>query len=310
MMKRIPSFSVFFVGTFLVLLVSSSCKETVEETIPNNSVEDIHRVSTIKIENYVNRCFIDLIGRSPLDEELERETITLREANLSRDARLALIRKLQTDSSPVVGDVNYTTAYHQRLYDEVKSRMIEGVADGEITRYIGLASFSLRVARLEGDSVRVFRALEQIDRHQRVVDSRWQLQQDSITLNEMFARMMDNSVYDQINMNTFNFVNASFDDLFYRFPSQAEFQAAFSIIQDNVIGSVLGGFASNKREYCLLLANSTEFYEGLIIWAYQGLLGRDPTTQEVVNHISQLEQTGDYKKLQEEIIVMDEYGNF
>lgn len=296
----------------LIVLLSlfSSCQKTEEKTFPNNDPLSPHRVPTIKVESYVNRLFIDLVGRSALEAELAFETEILKEAALSEKARRDLIIKLQTNQDPVIGDSSYNVAYHQRLYDIMKSRMCEGAADGEFTRYVGLANFALKVARLEGDSIRVFQALEQIERNQSVVDGQYELRKGTITINQLFARLMNNNVYDNINMNTFNFVNASFDDLFFRFPSKAEFDIAFNIIDKNVPGGLLGGFASNKSEYCQLLTESDEFYEGLIRWAYISLLAREATTQNIVNHFGKLINHKDFKILQQDILVTDEYADF
>ena len=301
----------YTVFSLLVLsLCFTSCKKTEDKTFTDNTPLSPHRVPTIKIEGYVNRLFIDLVGRSALEAELAAETAALKDAELSRESREALITKLQSDTADVEGDSSYAIAYNQRLYDIMKSRMCEGAEDGEFLRYVGNASFSLKVARLNGDSIRVFRALEIIERNQNVVNGKYDLRNGLITINELFARMMNNNVYDNINMNTFNFVNASFDDLFFRFPSEREFETAFDIVERNVVGSLFGGFASNKAEYCTLLTESDEFYEGLIRWTYISLLGRDATTQEVVNHFDNLKQTGNFKQLQLEILRTDEYANF
>jgi hypothetical protein len=300
----------FFAMVILAALTLSACKSTEKKDFENNQPATSHKIPTIKIENYVNRLFIDLVGRSALEGEITSEADTLRENNLSADARIKLIRKLQTDKLPRIGDSSYWVAYHQRFFDIVKSRMVEGAANGEFTRYVGLANFSLRIARLEGDSIRVYQALEQIARNQAVVDAHYTYRSDSMTINTLFAILMDNNVYDNINMNTFNFVNASFDDLFFRFPSQAEFLTAFDIVEKNIPGSILGNFASTKSEYCRVLTASDEFYEGLIRWTYLSLLGRECTSQEVANHFGSLYETKDLKLLQEQIMKTDEYADF
>lgn len=297
----------------LVLVFSTvfmSCKDDASKNFDNNTPLSPHRISTIKIEGYVNRLFIDLVGRSPLEAELATETDALKEANLSKEARETLITKLQSDTTPVIGDSSYAIAYNQRLYDIMKSRMCEGAEDGEFMRYVGNANFSLTVARLNGDSIGVFRALEIIERNKSVPDGKYDFRNGDITINELFARMMDNNVYDNINMNTFNFVNASFDDLFFRFPTQVEFNTAYEIIDKNVTGSLLGGFASTKSEYCKLLTECDEFYEGLIRWTYITLMGRDATSQEVANHFDGLIVHKDFKQLQKEILILDEYADF
>lgn len=294
-----------------LLLPFSACKKSSEErVVPNNEAIIPHKVSTIKIENFINRSYIDLLGRTALEEELATWADSLKAGNLSKQSRIDFISTLQTDSTYREGDSSYRHAFYQRIYDLAKARLCEGAADGEFTRYVGLAEFAILQARLNGDSIAVFRLLDQIKRNQAVVDSRIAYRKGEITINEMFARLLDNNVYDVINMNSFNFVNASFDDLLYRFPSKAEFDIAYGIIQNNELGVLFNGAASNKSEYCELITQSNDFYEGLIKWAYIILLARDPSPQEVANFYTDLRSTGDFPHLLMKIMITDEYANF
>ena len=65
--------------------------------IPDNDPPVYSAVPIIAIENYVNRLFIDLIGREPLAEERILALADLRRENLSMAARDSLIRNLQTN---------------------------------------------------------------------------------------------------------------------------------------------------------------------------------------------------------------------
>jgi hypothetical protein len=297
-----------FLFSFLVIFGSCTKKEQILKG--NNTPLDVHRVSTIKIKNYVNRTFIDIIGRNPTNEEMDSIVTDLEERNLSKEARQEFINRIQTDNSFREGDSSYQKVYHQRVYDMVKSKMIEGTDDSEFYRTIGNARFAVKVARLNGDSVRVYSALASIARAQKVIDSKEDYRRGTIKINEMFARMSNNNVYDIINMNTFNFVNASFDDMFYRFPTQEEFGIAFDIVQNNEIGYLFNGYASNKAEYCTILSNSDEFYVGLINWTYNNLLSRNPTAQEVNNLFATLQEDTNFQWLQYTIASSDEYANF
>jgi hypothetical protein len=295
---------------FCVFIFFGSCSEKEQVVQKNNTPLDVHRVSTIKIKNYVNRTFIDILGRNPTDEEMDSIVVNLEKNNLSSKSRLDFIIKIQTDNSFRIGDSSYQKVYYQRVYDMVKSKMIEGTDDGEFNRTIGNAKFAVKVARLNGDSVRVFRSLASIDRAQNVLNSKLDYRYGRITINEMFARMANNAVYDDINMNTFNFVNATFDDMFYRFPTQEEFNIAFDIVQNNEIGFLFGGYATNKSEYCTVLSQSDEFYVGLINWTYNNLLSRNPTAQEVNNLFAKLRRTDNFQWLQYTLASSDEYANF
>ena len=53
----------------VVLFFASACKKE-DNIIPNNNVPYYGEIPTLLLENYVNRCYIDLLGREPLDDEM------------------------------------------------------------------------------------------------------------------------------------------------------------------------------------------------------------------------------------------------
>lgn len=298
-----------FALIFLGILVFSSCKKD-EKTIPGNVPKNYEDVPTVKVENYLNRIYIDLLGREPLDAEVLRDLGILRDGGLSYDTRRKVIRRLMTDSSFVVGDSSYKRAYYQRVYDLSKARLLEGAGDEEFYQQIGNARFALLSSRLNGDSVGVFAAMATIKRCADVVASRRAYQFGKIGIADMYAAMLDNPVYDIINMNSLNFVNASFDDLFFRFPTRDEFSIAYDIIESGKGGGLFGGFADNKPSYCQMLVRSREFYEGMVRWAYLTLIGREPGTQEIYNVMEEFYTSRDLQKVQENILATDEYAHF
>lgn len=294
---------------FLLVLISACTKEK-EVVIPGNVPKNYDDVSSVKIENYINRLYIDLLGREPLNTEKSRDLAMLRDGKLSFEVRKDLITRLMTDTLFVVGDSSYRRAYYQRIYDQTKARLLEGAEDGEFYQIMGNSEFALKASRLLGDSIGVFAAMATINRCKNVLDSRRNYQTGKINIQDMYAYMLDNPVYDVINMNSLNFVNASFDNMFFRFPTRDEFAIAYDIIESGKGGSLFGGFASNKAEYCHLLVNAPEFYEGLIKWCYITLIGREPNTQESYNLIQEFYKTKDLQKVQTLILQTDEYAHF
>jgi len=291
------------------LLMFVSCRKP-EKVYPNNSPQNYDDVSTVKVENYINRLYIDLLGREPLDNEVLRDVKSLRDGKLSFDVRKNLITKLMTDSIYVPGDSSYKRAYFQRIYDLSKARLLEGAAEDEFYQQIGNAQFAILSARLTGDSIGVFAAKVTIDRCDNVLKSRRAYQYGLIGIGEMHAYMLDNPIYDVINMNTLNFVNASFDDMFFRFPTRDEFKMAYDIVESGKGASLFGGFADNKPAYCQMLVNSREYYEGMIKWCYLTLVGREPTTQESYNLMEDFYQTKNLQNVQKVILMTDEYAHF
>ncbi|HMG13881.1 MAG TPA: hypothetical protein VK590_00470, partial [Saprospiraceae bacterium] len=139
-----------FLFYIILVLVAVACnKETI--IIDGNNPPVYDKVPTIKIQNYVNRIFIDLLGREPLDVEMNLEVDNLRKANLSNSARSILIKKLQHDTAFIDGDGSYKKAYSQYMYNLAKIRTIEGSSDGEINEQLGPLYNSLLLDSLNGD---------------------------------------------------------------------------------------------------------------------------------------------------------------
>jgi len=145
----------FFVLSLVIIVFASSCKKEIE-TIPNNTPPYYDEIPTVLIENYVNRIFIDLIGREPLDIEMENEVKTLRDNNLKMEYRDSLITKLMASTilDTTIGDSSsiYKTAYYHRIYDMTKARMIEGASNEEIQQEIGIIEQAILADSLAGGS--------------------------------------------------------------------------------------------------------------------------------------------------------------
>ena len=296
---------------YIILLAFSffACeKETI--IIPNNNAPNYDEIPTILLENYVNRLYIDLIGREPLDEEMNLDVQFLRDNNVTIESRDTLISKLQFDTTYVEGDISYKNAYFHRLYEMVKVRMIEGASNAYIQNEMGIFLFFYEVDSLAGNLIGAHNNLINYYRLKDVIDSESMLYNNFIDIKEMHRRMLNNAIYDQINMNTFNFVNAAFDNLLFRYPTQNEFNCSYSMIEDEIPQIVLGFSGSNKDDLINIICNSREFYEGIIHWSYLTLLARVPSTIETDYLMNDFYITCDFHKLQRYIMKTDEYAHF
>lgn len=292
-----------------IFLAISSCKKD-PAFVDNNQPPDYSSVPTVLIENYVNRIYIDLIGREPLDAEMEAEVNYLKSQVLSAASRLSIITKLQSDTSWIAGDSSYKFAYYYRFYQSVKAKMLEGVSDGDLWQQVGIMQFAITVDSLNGDSIAI--AIHRLEKEklENVLEIQQDYFEDSVDLSEIFFRCCNNSIYDQINMNTFNFVNATFDNLFYRFPTDNELYTGMTMVDENIPGIILGESGENKGDYLEILTNSREFYEGMINWVYLSLVARAAGTDEVDALMETFYYDHNFQKLQQAVMVTDEYANF
>ena len=133
-----------------------SCTESENIDINNNKLPKYKSISTLRIENYVQRMFIDLLGRESTNQERDSFTAQLKRSDLHDSCRTRLVRTLLYDTTYHVGDSSYRHAFAQRIYDISKARFLEGASDPSIAQFVGNLDFAIAVARLEGDSTRVY----------------------------------------------------------------------------------------------------------------------------------------------------------
>lgn len=295
---------------WMMLVVLGSCRKTTERIVPNNQAPWYDGVPTVLVENYVNRLFIDLLGREPIDIEMDEHVAFLRAGNLSLSTREALITRLQTDTLPVAGDSSYTSVYYRRLYEQMKVRLIEGASDGYINGEIGILRQGVVVDSLNGDSTAMRQKQAEMAKFENILRSQWDYRYGLINLDSMCAWMVNNAIYDFINMNSFNFINATFDNLYFRFPTQSEFQRAYVMVDASQPASLFGQTGSHKGDYIRIIMGQREFWQGLVIWAYKTMLARDPGSAEVFQAMQQLQQGRDFHLTLRNILKTDEYANF
>jgi len=291
------------------LIVVASCKKDTL-VIDDNNPPVYSAIPTVLIENYINRIYIDLIGREPLDSEMLIDVQYLRNNDVSIESRDSLIYKLQFDTLYIEGDESYKLAYFHRIYDMVKVRLIEGASNGDISFYMSNHYADYEVDSVAGNLIEAQKHLLKYYRLSAIIDSELDYYNNIIDIKEMHKRMIYNSIYDQINMNTFNFVNAAFDNLLFRYPTQNEFNNSYFMIEDNQPFTIFGYSGSNKLDFTNLICDSREFYEGIIQWTYLTMLARIPTSIERDFLMNDFYITTDFQKLQRFIMTTDEYAHF
>jgi hypothetical protein len=287
-----------------------SCTESENIDINNNKLPKYKSISTLRIENYVQRMFIDLLGRESTNQERDSFTAQLKRSDLHDSCRTRLVRTLLYDTTYHVGDSSYRHAFAQRIYDISKARFLEGASDPSIAQFVGNLDFAIAVARLEGDSTRVYLYYDYRKKYFDVLNSRILFRKNLIDYRQMTASMINNSIYDGINMNSFNFVNAAFDNVLSRKPTGDEFSRSFDIIEKNLSRSLFGRWATNKNEFCQVLTESDAFHEGQIRWFYYVMVQREPTTAEVSKLFFPIIKNHRIEEILETILITDEYAQF
>lgn len=294
----------------LLLMLFFGCTTTESVVIQNNKIPKYEDVSTLRIENYVQRMFIDLLGREATDEERLSFTDQLKKAILHDTCRRRLANLLMFDTLFRTGDSSYRHAFAQRIYDISKARYLEGASDPSIAQFIGNLNFAITISRLNGDSIGVYSAIDAKKKYFDLLHSRVVFKKRQRDYRHMSSVMMNNAIYDGINMNSFNYINAVFDNCLMRKPTKDEFERAYLILENNTPSAIFSQWASNKNEFCNAVVNSDAFHEAQIRWFYYVLLQREATTAEVSELFQPFYFLHDIESVIIKIVTGDEYAQF
>ena len=292
-----------------IVFILSSCKRE-DNIIPNNNAPYYGEIPTLLLENYVNRCYIDLLGREPLDDEMIEDVQFLRDNEVTVESRDQLLYKLQFDTTFIEGDSSYNQAYFHRFYELVKVRLIEGAANSYINSENANWLFEYEKDSIAGNMINAYKRLLEYNKLNDILKSEKQYRNGVISVSEFHRRMVYNSIYDDINMNTFNYINAIFDNLLFRYPTSYEFNECKLMIDDNSTQILMGASGNCKYDVTTIICNSDEFYEGLVNWSYITFLGREANVQERDELMNNLITYNDYQRIQRIILSSDEYAHF
>lgn len=284
------------------------------ETRKDNDAPHYDKIPRVKIENYVNRLFIDIIGREPFDSEMYAETENLIANNLAFSTREALILKLQTDQTFRQGDSSYAIAANTRIYDLLTSRLCEGFSTPDFMYYYGLAQFGIQVDSINGNWAGYYAGKNNAKQLLDAAQARWMYLHNEIEIEEYCSILINNSLTftktDSYMGNEDNTIKYTFNDLLFRQYTVAEFNTSRDMILLGKSGVLFGRSGHSKGDYMDILTHSNEFYEGTVKWLYKTFLARFPSTEEIVPLMSTLPVDKDIQKIQRNILKTDEYANF
>ena len=272
--------------------------EHIDVVIEGNEVPPYSGVTSIQIEGYVNRLFIDLLGREPSITERTEAKNHLKSNDLTEGAREFILNQLMNSNE-----------YYQRFFTIHSGELLDGITSQDITNGISTFSILYNNAVIGGNT-----SLAQYYQNgsEKLIALEQAINDYSIGLVSVdlfFARLIDNHFFDNINMGSENFAIGSFEGLFNRLPTEAELEASIEMI-DGFSAQLLLRDGNGKDDFIKIVTTVPEFYQGLTIDIYNQLLARNPDSQEMSNGTIILSSTSDYKAVQKIVLISDEYAGF
>ena len=289
--------NLFLAISMLVLL--DSCKK--ENVYPNNPIPPNAEVSTLTVEQYVNRCFIDVLGRAATETELSGFVGLLESDNFSVETRRAFIQELQSDTL-------YQADYLNKVYVDMKARYLDGLNNDEIQQEANFWFSQAQQAFTLGDALAYELTLLEYQKIMGIRNMAVNWESNPLDYAVSAKAMMFNSIYDDLNMGVFNFIHAAFDQNFYRYPTDQEYEQLYAAVEYSGPGMLFQQNVSSKSEMLDVLVESTEFKEGLVRWFYRTYYIREPDTNELVSGIAYWSASNDFNAFLQQILSNDEYA--
>lgn len=267
---------------------------TEEETVVHEGNQPLPDtlISPVIAEAYVNKTYINLLGRKPDDTEFAAAYDPLIDENASVEARKALLETILSKDE-----------YYRRVYDVARISLLNN-ADSAYFQIQLDNYYRLRAdPRYEDFYYLIDREIDEMEAWLAVPED---LRNGSINITEMYRRFVNNAVYDEINMGTENFVLSMYESFLGREPTGAELDAAKNMV-DGLSAVVFLEQGTNKDEFLDIFFNSREYQEGRVRSLYLTYLFREPDAVEIERYARLFNETGSIKELQKEILSLDEY---
>ena len=289
-MKR---FNLLLLALLTVLALASCGKDQEIVPIEGNVAPPDYTIPTITKESYVNRVYISLLGRKPNDLEFQNGLNQLDQDNMSLANREAFL-----------DDVMDNYDYHYNLFDVGRVNYLNGADTTEMKDFIFVYNLLLQDPQYQP----IWPIIqEEIDRMELVLEIPDDLASGAIALPEAHRRLVENNIYDEINMGTLNFVQSCFENFLFRYPTTSELDNGILMV-DGFSATVFLQPGRNKDDFLTIFFSSTDYYEGQVRDVYQRFLFRDPDSVEMDELTQQYLSTGDYKALLKSVLSSDDYA--
>jgi len=273
------------------VLIISSCTKIEDVIVGDNTLPPDNTIENTTIETYINKLYISTIGREPIESEFSTDFSILKEADVSQESREVVINGILNKAE-----------YYNNLFKLECEHLLLGLDTADINLNIYVLNVLLTTAH-GLDSIYFADALERMLKLQEVLPG---LGDGTISNMEMHKRMVNNNMYDEINMGTENFVISMFQSFMQRYPTLSELENGKLMVNNNN-SSVFFIPGNGKEDFINIFIESDEYYTGQTNILFNRYLFRDPTSEESVNYSLDYINTEDYKSLQRRILSTNEF---
>lgn len=278
--------------TFILLILSSCQNEGDSVLVEGNIAPPDPTIERVVVEGYVNKLYISLLGREPSTSEFNN-AIDLLGEKLNQQDRLLLVSQIQENPN-----------YYKNQLDIFRQDYLNGIDTAQIREeFIEPYEYALEN---EENSI-IYEEIEnELNSLYLLYDVDIDLFLNNIDVMEVHRRMVDNPIYDDINMGIENYIVSMSQNFLHRYPTTSELENA-TLMVDGEQSYCFGGNGDSKSDFNNLFFNHDGYFEGQVVTNYNKLLYRNPNSSEASESAYLYKQNRNFKELQKSILISNEF---
>jgi hypothetical protein len=277
----------------LLVVLIASCSKKEDVVVPNNVPPPDHSIDSSSIGIYINKVYINTLGREPIGNEKSSGATILKQHNFSVDDRKQFLETIFTK-----------TDYKRNLNSIARIEYLANLDSTDIDDELGL----FMLLRSQPQYSTIYATLDyEIGRLNQLKSSLPDLNAGTITYQGLLKRCVNNYFYDQINMGTENFVVSTFQNFLFRYPTTFELASGSNMV-NGANAELFLAVGKTKDDYIDIFFNSNDYYEGQVRFVFRKYLFREPGSAEMSYYADIYKNTNDFSVLEKEVFATDEYA--
>ena len=277
----------------LLVLFIASCSKNNDEIIKGNTPPPDGTIDSATIDIYINKVYVNLIGREPIGNEKAQASALLKQHNFSEVDRTQFLDAFFTKPE-----------YNRNLYNIVRIEYLNNLDSMEIEGEIGLYEYLQTQPEYAAYYDVIEAELVRMHAMRTVVSD---MNSGALDYRNMLKRCTYNYFYDQINMGAENYVVSTFQNYLFRYPTQSELENGKNMINGSNATLFLQ-IGNSKQDYTDIFFDSDDYYEGQARYLFIKYMFREPSSAEVSYYANIYKSSNNYKLLQKTFFATDEYA--
>ncbi len=266
--------------------------------VKDNEAPPDTTVETVVKENYVNKLYISLLGRKATTAEFDAGLALVTQNNFSISDRNNLIDIVQGKSEFYDNEFKISCANLLNESDTNDARM--------------WINIFVQSQKSTNDPNAIFYQQIEIDRLTPFIPLVNDLRNGTINFIDMDKLSVNNTLYDQVNMGTHNFVISMYQNFLFRAPTDTALADGEHMIDYDVSQHpspfLFSQEGHSKNDFLSIFFSSDEYFEGRVRAQFKRFLFREPTTEEMSGQTVLYKTNKDFKALQKYVLSGDEYA--